>query len=306
MEHIDTTALTGITGTGKTSMLTDYALNIAELGGKLYTLPGYDVYYDKDHTKKISTQLTMGQLAKMSATEEAAKELYHSVILIDQIESKLNHHRWQGVLPALYENIADQRRKLRAGIVYTMQLWYELLPSIRARTWYLYELRDWHYGNPEYPKGDSVSLTFTDVLGTKTGNIMGVYQYPYVFHPGGVWPFYDTNQWNNPLEQFRKMKIIAEPEVMDLDNLDGATDSGAEINAPSKAELKKIETAKKCIHALYDKNGDKALPSSKVYAAGHLKSNSPNDQRIFNQIADEIGLERKGRNYKREPLLVNK
>jgi hypothetical protein len=222
MEHVATTGLTGITGSGKTSLLSDYCLNVAELGGKIFTLPGYDIFTDATHQTKLSTQLSMGQLAKMTSTEEEAKGLFHSVVAIDQIESKLNHHRWQGVLPALYENFADQRRKLRAGIVYTLQIWKELLPSIQGRTFFLYELNDWHYGNPQFPKGENVNLTFIDVLGTKTGTRMSVHPFPWTYHPGDTWPFYDTNQWSNPLEQFRKMKIIAEPDIIDLDNLDGA------------------------------------------------------------------------------------
>jgi hypothetical protein len=303
MEHIGTTGITGITGVGKSSDLTDYCLTVAEMGGNVFTLPGYDVFTDKTHTKTLSQQLKLAELAKLASSEEAAKKFRNSIIAIDQIESKLNHHRWAGILPALYENLADQRRKLHVGIVYTLQIWLELLPSIRNRTWFLYELRDWHYGNPSIPKGENVSLVFTDVLGTKTGIPMSQYLYPWTFHPGSVWPFYDTNQWSDPLEQFRKTKIIGEPNIIDLDNLDGDTER--QPSKTSKADDKLYETAKKSlIHGFEIKK--KGLKGMAYWEIAKLNPHNRNEQKIAARLNEELGIEKTTNGvYRRDFALVN-
>ncbi len=297
IEHVATTGLTGITGAGKTSLLTDYCLAFKEYGeNPVYAPPGYDVYYDKDHTKTLTTRCTLLQIAKWAADEDKRQKLNKSLLAIDQIENHLQN-QWNAFLPDFFKSVVDQRRKLVMGIVFTLQKWNELIPGIRGRTFYLFELKDWHFGNPDYPRGQTVSLIMTDNLGYKTGIEGSQYIYPMTFHPPTTYEYYNTNQWTDPTEKMRKTKVIGEPNIVDLDNLNGEK---IHIAADKLAD----EARSGLIHAFEAKKNK--LKGLAYWNAAHLDYRNSLHQKIAAQLNEELGIEKTTNGvYKRDYALIN-
>lgn len=177
----------GPEGSGKSCLMTYFALKHALKGGRLLAFPGYAVTDGKGH-----------ELSKAIATEEwiaLGPELKDVIICIDEIQNFFNSTKFQATINQLFANFSAQRRHRNIGILYTLQDWGWLDPRVRWVTHVLGVCRDnyWSpWGKEEgIGRGERLSVIFYDVKGFYTGQPWTA-SLPFNLYAKPIWGCYDS------------------------------------------------------------------------------------------------------------------
>ena len=243
-ERVGISGVTGPEGAGKSSYLAEYGLTAAKMGGRVYTLPGFDVFRDKAKKELLSIPISLEQLIRMGTMPNACDGCFlpNSIILADQIEQFVNSHKWQSAVADMMTYIFDHRRKMQIGVVYTLQFWQELPGWLRNKTHFLFELRDLYWSRDflEHPigRGEITTMTWIDNLGFQHGIPGRRYFSTHYFHPAAVRDSFDSYSKSDPFEKYTKIEIKRRVIKLDPYGLaeDNELDQLQKITKEAKAE----------------------------------------------------------------------
>ncbi len=219
------TGIFGPEGSGKSCLMAAMGYAHWNLGGRLFSFPGFQVFADDEHKELITEELPVQAWANLPP------EINNSVILIDQIENFFSRQNARSIMTSLFTNLEGQRRKRNLGIVYTTQQGREIPSIVYEKTHYVTYMWDMFWSNAELEeKVERGTLSFFkkyDNLGFRTGHPGMLWEQGY-FHPQLYWGKYDTDAVIDFWQRLSVIKFLNKPTFeIDLGGKDLPEQTGA-------------------------------------------------------------------------------
>lgn len=207
----------GPEGSGKTCMMTkDLFLHYLS-GGRVMSLPGYELYGNSK--KQLLSELIMPEdcLAMLQEDSSVIRK-QRIVIAADEVENYFDHHTWWALVNDVIKSIFGQRRKLGVAFFMTGPDFDALPPDIEYRVHEIVHCMDKHTLNRDIPRGLYCSYYKEDKRGMLSrpgwhwSPRRKFYMKPWYNH-------YDTYSsvsfMNNP--RFNKVKVQPREIILDAD-----------------------------------------------------------------------------------------
>ena len=109
----------GVEGSGKTCMLTRDLYRHKMYGGRVLSLPGYELF---GRTKRsvLSEVIHPEQILEMLSTDDTKLIRDQKIVIaMDEVTSYFNNHDWHNKINDVLEILLQERRKFRIGVMMT-------------------------------------------------------------------------------------------------------------------------------------------------------------------------------------------
>lgn len=199
----------GPEGGGKTALMTKFCRIHHLAGGVIWAFPGYEHKNSRGRVVSdlILPEQVMGRLDDMQ----------YIVIVIDEIQNFMQHHKWYSNLTDIMAyGAAAQRRKRQFVILATGPIFDWVPKDLRMMFHIVFECRDRHWREKYIPRGQQILFTIEDKRGVLSG-YPGMKTREKRFFPKDVFPYYDTFSLVDPKYQFLKMNIQRDEVFLDSD-----------------------------------------------------------------------------------------
>jgi len=205
------TGFVGPEGSGKTSLMTAFALRRHYKGIPIYTFPGYDLLNLQG--EPISTRVETADWITLPST---GREI---VICIDEIDVFFNSMKFMTTINQLWSNIMKQRRHRDIEVLYTLQDWGDVDFRVRKASHYLAVCTDakfsaWGRENG-IGRGERIDWVMYDIKGFKTGRPWTPSR-PRFLKAKPIWPCFDSYADISIWEGMSKVEIKRPLHVIDL------------------------------------------------------------------------------------------
>lgn len=109
----------GVEGSGKTCMLTKDLYRHKMYGGRVLSLPGYQLF-GRTQRSVLSEVIHPEQILEMLSTDDTKLIRDQKIVIaMDEVTSYFNNHDWHNKINDVLEILLQERRKFRIGVMMT-------------------------------------------------------------------------------------------------------------------------------------------------------------------------------------------